>query len=45
MVDISGTVGVPKQLVIIGDPASVPSVVAKAGLKLPLGKLFSFMLQ
>lgn len=31
-----GTVGVPKQLVITGDPASIPNAVAKAGLKLPL---------
>ena len=45
MVDISGIVGVPKQLVITGDLASIPSAVAKAGLKLPMGKLSSFMLQ
>jgi len=45
LVDISGTVGVPKKLVITGDPALIPSAVAKAGLKLPLGKLSSFMLQ
>ena len=45
MVDISGTVGVPKQLVITGDPASIPNAIAEAGLKLPLGKLSSFMLQ
>ncbi|KAH7292999.1 hypothetical protein KP509_28G007400 [Ceratopteris richardii] len=31
-----GQVDVPKQLVITGDPATIPSVVAKAGLKLPL---------
>jgi inositol-1,3,4-trisphosphate 5/6-kinase/inositol-tetrakisphosphate 1-kinase len=29
-------VGVPRQLVITGDAASIPSSVAKAGLKLPL---------
>uniref|UniRef100_A0A0D6QTZ2 Inositol-tetrakisphosphate 1-kinase n=1 Tax=Araucaria cunninghamii TaxID=56994 RepID=A0A0D6QTZ2_ARACU len=34
--DREGKVGVPKQLVITGDPASIPSAVAKAGLKLPL---------
>jgi hypothetical protein len=32
----SGYVGVPKQLVITGDAASIPSSVAAAGLKLPL---------
>ena len=45
MVDILGTVGVPKKMVITRDPASIPSSVAKAGIKLPLGKLSSFMLQ
>jgi len=34
-------VGVPRQLVITGDAASIPSSVAKAGLKLPLGMVFS----
>jgi hypothetical protein len=33
----SGYVGVPKQLVITGDAASISSSVAAAGLKLPLG--------
>lgn len=31
-----GRVGVPKQLVVTGDPASIPDRVAKAGLKFPL---------
>jgi hypothetical protein len=35
--DCGGYVGVPKQLVITGDAASIPSSVAAAGLKLPLG--------
>ncbi|KAH9565171.1 hypothetical protein CY35_04G064000 [Sphagnum magellanicum] len=34
--DCGGHVGVPRQLVITGDAASIPSSVAKAGLKLPL---------
>lgn len=34
--DREGKVGVPKQLVITGDPASIPNAVIKAGLKLPL---------
>eukprot|EP00252_Welwitschia_mirabilis_P005083 TRINITY_DN15504_c0_g1_i13.p1 TRINITY_DN15504_c0_g1~~TRINITY_DN15504_c0_g1_i13.p1 ORF type:complete len:227 (-),score=50.54 TRINITY_DN15504_c0_g1_i13:414-1094(-) len=34
--DIEGKIGVPKQLVVTGDAASIPSAVAKAGLKLPL---------
>ncbi|KAH9546311.1 hypothetical protein CY35_12G088700 [Sphagnum magellanicum] len=34
--DCGGYVGVPKQLVITGDAASIPSSVAAAGLKLPL---------
>lgn len=35
--DLSGgRVGVPKQLVIMGDPKTIPSLVQKAGLKLPL---------
>lgn len=31
------------QLPITGDPASISSGVPKAGLRLPLGKLFSYM--
>lgn len=31
-----GQVDVPRQLVVTGDPATIPGVVAKAGLKLPL---------
>ncbi|KAI5066005.1 hypothetical protein GOP47_0018629 [Adiantum capillus-veneris] len=31
-----GQVDVPKQLVVTGDPSTIPGVVAKAGLKLPL---------
>ncbi len=38
---IPGHVDVPRQLVITGDAASIPSSVAKAGLKLPLGMVFS----
>ncbi|KAH9301146.1 hypothetical protein KI387_012729, partial [Taxus chinensis] len=34
--DCEGKVGVPRQLVITGDPASIPNAVTKAGLKLPL---------
>ncbi|KAI5655119.1 hypothetical protein M9H77_32306 [Catharanthus roseus] len=34
--DIYGKVGVPKQLVIKKDPASIPDAVSKAGLRLPL---------
>lgn len=33
----AGKVGVPKQLVIKKDPASIPDAVTKAGLRLPLG--------
>ena len=32
-----GQVDVPRQLVVTGDPSTIPSIVAKAGLKLPLG--------
>ncbi|XP_077233982.1 inositol-tetrakisphosphate 1-kinase 3-like isoform X2 [Tasmannia lanceolata] len=34
--DCNGKVGVPKQLVIINDPSSIPDAVIKAGLTLPL---------
>lgn len=34
-----GKVGVPRQLVIVKDPSSIPYEVTKAGLKLPLGML------
>ncbi|WOL03062.1 inositol-tetrakisphosphate 1-kinase 3 [Canna indica] len=34
--DCYGTVGTPKQLVIIKDPSSIPDAVSKAGLTLPL---------
>lgn len=34
--DTYGKVGVPKQLVIKKDPASIPDAVSKAGLRLPL---------
>ncbi|KAG5543719.1 hypothetical protein RHGRI_016471 [Rhododendron griersonianum] len=34
--DAYGTVGVPRQLVIKKDPASIPDAVNKAGLRLPL---------
>eukprot|EP00250_Pteridium_aquilinum_P019522 c24464_g1_i2 orf=228-1421(-) len=34
--DCGGRVDVPRQLVITGDPATIPGVVAKAGLRLPL---------
>ncbi|KAG8498048.1 hypothetical protein CXB51_006959 [Gossypium anomalum] len=34
--DFHGRVGVPKQMVIMKDPLSIPDEVAKAGLKLPL---------
>ena len=34
-----GQVDVPRQLVVNGDPASIPSIVEKAGLKLPLGRV------
>ncbi|KAK9166115.1 hypothetical protein Scep_001306 [Stephania cephalantha] len=34
--DCYGKVGVPKQLVIMKDPSSIPDAVAKAGLCLPL---------
>jgi hypothetical protein len=34
---VSGQVGIPKQLVVTGDPMTIPAVVAKAGLRLPLG--------
>lgn len=37
----TGTVGVPRQLVIKKDPASIPDAVNKAGLRLPLG-VFAF---
>ena len=33
-----GQVGVPRQLVVTSDPMTIPAVVAKAGLRLPLGK-------
>ncbi len=36
-INLSGHVGVPRQLVITGDAASIPGSVAKAGLRLPLG--------
>ncbi|PPS11361.1 hypothetical protein GOBAR_AA09264 [Gossypium barbadense] len=36
--DFHGRVGVPKQMVIMKDPLSIPDEVAKAGLKLPLAK-------
>jgi hypothetical protein len=35
-INLSGHVGVPRQLVITGDAASIPGSVAKAGLRLPL---------
>eukprot|EP00249_Psilotum_nudum_P021369 c28085_g4_i1 orf=266-1516(-) len=31
-----GQVGIPRQLVVTGDPSAIPDVVAKAGLRLPL---------
>ncbi|GMJ12872.1 inositol 1,3,4-trisphosphate 5/6 kinase 2 [Hibiscus trionum] len=34
--DFHGRVGVPRQMVIMKDPLSIPDEVAKAGLKLPL---------
>eukprot|EP01018_Ginkgo_biloba_P023772 Gb_34303 [translate_table: standard] len=34
--DCGAKVGVPRQLVITGDPAKIPESVAKAGLRLPL---------
>lgn len=34
--DCGGQVDIPRQLVVTGDPATFPDVVAKAGLKLPL---------
>eukprot|EP01018_Ginkgo_biloba_P002179 Gb_25244 [translate_table: standard] len=34
--DCEGKVGVPRQLVVTGDPSLIPEAVAKAGLKLPL---------
>lgn len=34
--DCGAQVDIPRQLVVTGDPATIPEVVAKAGLKLPL---------
>lgn len=34
--DSYGEIGVPKQLVVVNDPSSIPNAVAKAGLTLPL---------
>jgi hypothetical protein len=35
---VVGQVRVPKQLVVEGDSSCIPTSVAEAGLKLPLGK-------
>lgn len=40
-INLSGHVGVPRQLVITGDAASIPGSVARAGLRLPLGMFFT----
>lgn len=50
MTAVSGKVCVPRQLVIIKDPSSIPDAVIKAGLGLPLGTpmfclLFFFFLK
>jgi hypothetical protein len=34
----AASVGIPRQLVVTSDPASVPELVAGVGLKLPLGE-------
>lgn len=34
---LAGQVRIPKQLVVVGDAACIPTSVAEAGLKLPLG--------
>lgn len=34
-----GKVGVPKQLVVMGDPFSIPMEVQKAGLSFPIGNI------
>lgn len=36
----AGQVRIPKQLVVVGDAACIPTSVAEAGLKLPLGVLY-----
>lgn len=38
----AGKVSVPKQLVIIKDPSSIPDAVSKAGLTLPLGNIIYY---
>ncbi|GBG76982.1 hypothetical protein CBR_g23313 [Chara braunii] len=36
LLNCGGKVGIPRQLVVTGDPRSIPEAVARAGLKLPL---------
>lgn len=35
---VAASVGIPRQLVVTSDPATVPDLVAGVGLRLPLGK-------